>query len=105
MGLDMADGRKKGRAGISIIAVIVLLICLLIIYKTNEYNRKLEGLESELASVNSRIDDAEAMTENIREEIKYRETDDYIEDQAREQLGLRYPDEIILRPESSDSSN
>ena len=44
---------------------------------------------------------AEEKKQDIVNEIKYRETDDYIEDQAREALGLRYPDEIILVPKES----
>ena len=30
---------------------------------------------------------------------KYMQTDEYVEDVARSQLGLIYPDEIVVKPE------
>ena len=32
-------------------------------------------------------------------EKKYMQTDEYVEDVARSQLGLIYPDEIVVKPE------
>lgn len=99
---------KKKRKGLSsriamgIILGIIGFISFLIFTRTRDLNMTLKAQQEELAGINLKIERAEDETEDIRDEIKYRETDDYIEDQARESLGLRYPDEIILRPEDSE---
>lgn len=96
--------RQKGKSGFGlfITVVIVLLICGLIGWRISELNKTLESKENELAAINSEIDRASEKTKDIENEIKYRQTDDYIEDVAKDSLGLRYPDEIILVPENTD---
>ncbi len=96
--------RKRGRssrAAMGLIVIIVMFICLLIMIKTNSLSETLEAKEARLAQINLDIARAGEETKDIENEIKYRETDDFIEDQARESLGLRYPDEIILVPKES----
>ena len=92
------SNKKYSKRGISIIVVIVLLIVALIAVKTNSMRRELDKKESELASIEQKIEKAEEETDKINNEIIYRQTDEYIEDRAREDLGLRYEDEIILVP-------
>ena len=92
------SNKKYSKRGISIIVVIVLLIVGLIAVKTNSLQKELEKKESELSALEQRIIEAEEETGAIRNEIIYRTTDEYIEDRAREDLGLRYEDDIILVP-------
>ena len=99
----MSRKRSSTKVGMIIIAVIVGFICILLGVKSVRLRETLEQKQSELAAVNSEISAAEDETLVIENEIKYRETDDYIEDQARESLGLRYPDEIILVPSDGSS--
>lgn len=94
----MSKKRSGSRMGMTIIVVIVVLICILICYKTTGLSETLLRKQNELAEVNASILKAREDTVRIENEIKYRETDDYIEDKARENLGLRYPDEIIIVP-------
>ena len=98
--------RKRGRssrAAMGLIVIIVMFICLLIMIKTNSLSENLEAKEARLAQINLDIARAGEETKDIENEIKYRETDDFIEDQAREALGLRYPDEIIMVPSSGNN--
>lgn len=95
----MAKRKKNGRVGIALIAIIALIICGVIIYKTMELNNTLDAKQTELAMINAKIEQAQQKTEDINNEIKYRHTYDYIEDEARDKLGLTYPDEVILVPE------
>lgn len=92
---------RSSRAAMGLIVIIVMFICLLIMVKTNTLSDSLEAKEARLAQINVEIARAGEETKDIQNEIKYRETDDYIEDQARESLGLRYPDEVILVPKES----
>ena len=98
--------QKRGRsskAAMVIIVAIVVFICGLIYAKTDALSKKLEAKEARLAQINSEIVQAQDETRDIQNEIKYRETDDFIEDQARVALGLRYPDEIIMVPSSGNN--
>ncbi|MBO7352997.1 MAG: septum formation initiator family protein [Lachnospiraceae bacterium] len=93
--------RRKGRssrAAMGIIVIIVMFICVLILVKTEKLTSDLNAKNDVIKQLDASIAAANEKTKTIENEIKYRETDDYIEDQAREALGLRYPDEIILVP-------
>ena len=93
--------RRKGRssrAAMGIIVIIVMFICVLILVKTEMLTSDLNAKNDIIKQLDASIAAANEKTKTIENEIKYRETDDYIEDQAREALGLRYPDEIILVP-------
>ena len=98
----MSRAKKSSRRAAGIIFFVVVILCLLLYVKTEGLQSVLNGKQDELASINAKIQEAEEDTDTIKNEIKYRETDDYIEDQARESLGLRYPDEIILVPQDGD---
>ncbi|MBR5968164.1 MAG: septum formation initiator family protein [Lachnospiraceae bacterium] len=94
--------RRKGRssrAAMGIIVIIVMFICVLILVKTEKLSSELNAKNETIMQLDASIAAANEKTKSIENEIKYRETDDYIEDQAREALGLRYPDEIILVPQ------
>lgn len=93
--------RKKKSGAMWVIVIIVAFICVLLFVKTTNLNKQLNNQKEQLAGINSEIELARDKTEEIKDEIRYRETDDYIEDKARESLGLRYPDEIILVPEQT----
>ena len=45
------------------------------------------------------IDEEEMRTEEIEEMRRYMQTDRYVEEVARDKLGLVYPDEVIFKPE------
>ena len=92
------SNKKYSKRGISIIVVIVLLIVGLIAVKTNSLRQELDKKENELTAIEKKIEKAEEETARINNEIIYRQTDEYIEDRAREDLGLRYEEEIILVP-------
>ncbi len=97
----MKKAKKSSRVAMSLIVIIVMLMCILFFVKTENLSNDYKAKEAQLAQINSEIAASKQKTEEIRNEIKYRETDDFIEDTAREALGLRYPDEIILMPENT----
>ncbi len=94
--------KKYSKRGISIIVVIVLLIIGLIAIKTNSLRSELTDRETELTTLEQKITEAREETDAINKEIIYRQTDEYIEDRAREDLGLRHEDEIILKPKEEE---
>ncbi len=59
-------------------------------------SRELEVTEAELLK---QLEEAQALAKEIEEFEEYSKTEEYIEEVAREKLGLVYPDEIVLKPE------
>jgi cell division protein DivIC len=99
-GDELKMGRRyKKRTGIGIIAFVVLIFCAIVSYRRI-------GLEKESSETKLTIERLEAQIEEERERAvdinnqrAYVQTKKYIEDMAREKLGLVYEDEIIFAPE------
>ena len=91
--------RKKSQNRFSMfLAVVVMLVILgaisvrglYLTSKLNEYNAKKQELEELIEAENRR-------TAEIEEYAKYTQTNEYVEEVAREKLGLVRENEIIFR--------
>ena len=94
----------KRRLGLIVIMVVVLLICGFIFYKTMELEDEMQILHSKLDSIQEDISSAKQELENNKEEEKYRQTDDYKKDEAKDIYGLRDPDETIFLPNEPEGN-
>jgi len=90
--------KRSSSLGLWIVAVVVILLCLFLFYKTNEANNELENKQRELTEYTMAIEKANEKTLEMEEEIRFRSTDDYIEEAARG-IGLIDPNETIITPE------
>lgn len=93
--------RKKKLSRFTVFGVLTLctVLCSVAIYKnaglketSAEYSRQLQELKQE----QKKLEDEK---KDIEEYKSYVKTDEYVEDTARDKLGLVYPDEIIFEPE------
>ena len=57
------------------------------------------SLQVQAAELQEQLDSAKEDYKKLEEREKYMQTDEYVEDVARSQLGLIYPDEIVVKPE------
>lgn len=91
--------KKRSRAGLRLIALMTLIICGVLIYAKlgvqKKYNEQLARQEDLL----SQIDEAKEENKELQEYTLYMKTKKYVEDMARDILGLVYPDEIVIQPE------
>lgn len=90
---------KRRRTGLRAIALVVLLLCGIVSYKRS-------GLEAESLKLQERKQELVNQEKELKEESKsikeykaHVQTKKYIEEVAREKLGLVYEDEIIFEPE------
>ena len=90
--------RRKKSSGLGIVAFVVLIFCGIVSYsrvglaqEQVEAQRNITRIESDIAKQNQRAVD-------IKEQKEYQKTRQYIEEIARERLGLVYKDEIIFEP-------
>lgn len=81
---------------------MVLMICAVVIYKRmdleKEYNKKLQQKEVLYAQ----LEDEQFETKELENKKAYMKTKKYIEDVARDVLGLVYEDEVLFK-ESDDN--
>ena len=96
--------RRKRISRFTVFGIIVLsvVICGTMAYKYSvlktqekEYSRQLAGLKKEKKEADKRA-------EELKEYEEYVKTDEYVEEVAREKLGLVYKDEIIFEPDNDD---
>lgn len=91
--------RFQNRAGILLATVVVLILVTVVSIKSVGLLQKARELETKEAALESQIEAENQRSEEIAEFEKYTETRKYIEDTAKEKLGLVYPGEIIFRNE------
>ncbi|MBR5368058.1 MAG: septum formation initiator family protein [Lachnospiraceae bacterium] len=95
---ETTTAKKKSSLWLWIIAAVVLMLCLFLVYKTAQANEELEAKNRELSEYIDAINAANNKTHEMEEEIRYRATDEYIEEAARD-IGLIDPNETIISPE------
>ena len=83
--------------GVVVVAVVLLLIFLSM--KTISLHETATAYRRHVAELEQDIADEEDRSEDLEEQSIYIQTLQYIEEIARERLGLVYPDEVVLVPE------
>lgn len=85
----------------SILAVSSVIILLMVVVSVNSMTLKAKEKEykSQITELESQIDDEKARTEDIDRLEEYVGTDEYVEDVAKDKLGLIHENEIIFRAE------
>lgn len=89
--------RKKRRRSYIAIAIVVLFLCGLVTYQKYELIDTLEQNEKQLNALELEKDKLEEEQAEISDYEAYVQTKKYIEEIAREKLGLVYEDEIIFQ--------
>jgi cell division protein FtsB len=100
--INLRRKRKARRTGLSIIAIMVLLICGIVTYKRLELDKANAKSVSRIEELNAQIEQAKEESEDIKEKKAYMQTKKYIEEMAREKLGLVYKDDIIFESEDDN---
>ena len=90
---------KKKRSGIGIIAIVVLIICGIVSYRRVGLEAMSADYKQRKVMLEAQIKEQEERATNIKNLETYVQTKRYIEDIAREKLGLVYDYEIIFKPE------
>ena len=83
----------------AIILITLLLLVVVVLVKSIQLREKKAELQVQAAEITAQIEDAQNEHKKLEEKEDYMKTKKYVEDVARNQLGLVYPDEIVIRPE------
>ena len=89
--------RVQNRAGIVWASIVVLILVTVVSIKSIGLMQKARELEAKEASLQEQIEYETQRSDEIADFERYTETRKYIEDTAKEKLGLVYPGEIIFK--------
>ena len=90
--------RRKKQDKIAMILITIVVIVLTIVVGYRVYNLKVQLNENKekIESLNKEYAEEEKRKKEIAEYQEYTQTDEFVEDVAREKLGLVYDDEIVF---------
>ena len=82
-----------------IICILVVGICMVFLARTKELKAQNEAANQEVEELQEALQEEKDRTERLEEYAKYVNTKQYVEDMAREKLGLIYPGELVFKAE------
>ncbi len=94
--------KKKKRQNRTAMLGIILVVCALLAvlgYQTVQLQKRSDEYSARLEAVQQELEAEKARTQELEEEKVYTQSKQYIEQEAKEKLGLVNPNEIILKPE------
>ncbi len=89
--------RRRNKTGMLLITTVVLLMFFVVAVKSVELREKRADYAAREAALMQEIEAEEARSEEIAEFEKYTQTKKYVEEVAKEKLGLVYEGEIIFK--------
>ena len=92
--------RFQNKAGIVWASVVVLILVTVVCIKSVGLMQKVQEYQEKENVLTVQIEAEQQRSEQIAEFEKYTQTRKYIEETARDKLGLVYPGEIIFKNES-----
>ncbi|MDF2944787.1 MAG: hypothetical protein K0S01_3645 [Herbinix sp.] len=91
--------RQKKRTGIGVIALVVLILCGIVSYRRISLVDESKEAKLTIGRLEAQIEEQKERTIDINNMKAYVQSKRYIEDTAREKLGLVYKDEYIFKQE------
>jgi len=88
--------KRQNHFGMVMLFILVGMFCSVIGFKSIELRNKRNEYENRINTLNSQIDEQNKRTEELQEYEKYTKTVKYVEEVAKEKLGLVYADEIVF---------
>jgi len=85
------------RAFIITAAVALVLLFILVLTNVSGLSVKKKELDTKISELNQAIKEQNEKTQRLEEYREYTKTREFTEEVARDQLGLVYPGEIVLR--------
>ena len=94
--------KEKRKNGLKIIAVAVLVLFAVITYNGIQLKAERRALENRERELTAELQEEQERSGELEEQRAYMQTFRYIEEVARNVLGLVYPEETILRPQEEE---
>ncbi len=92
--------RRQNKMGMLLVITVVLMMLVVVTIKSVELREKRAAYMAREEALMQEIEAEQARTEEIEEYEKYTQTKKYVEELAKEKLGLVYEGEIIFKDEN-----
>lgn len=92
--------KRQNRFGMFLVSVVVVMLLIVVAFNSIELMAKKEAYQQKEASLEAQIAAEQERAEEIEEFEKYTHTKKYIEEVARDKLGLVYEGEILFKDEN-----
>lgn len=92
--------KRQNRFGMFLASAVVVMLLIVVAVKSSELKDKKAFYQQKEAALSEQIAAEEERALEIEEYEKYTQTKKYIEDVAKEKLGLVYEGEIIFKDEN-----
>ena len=83
----------------AVFCILVVAICIVFHSRGNELKAQNEEDKAQIEQLRAEIEEEEQRTQDLQVYSKYVNTMQFVEDMAREKLGLIYPGELIFKSE------
>ncbi len=93
---------KQKKSGLKVIAFVVFVLFVVMSFNTFSVQKDKKALETQYSELEEKLQDEQDRAEILKDRAAYMQTTRYIEEIARERLGLVYEEEIIFRPETEE---
>ncbi len=91
--------KKENRLGMVMVTIAVCMLLAVVAVKSVELRQKQETYAARISQLDGQIEAEKKRSEEIEEYEKYTKTTKFVEEVAKDKLGLVYEGEIIFKPE------
>ncbi|MBQ2802354.1 MAG: septum formation initiator family protein [Lachnospiraceae bacterium] len=92
--------KNQNRFSMFLVTLVVLMIMVVVAVGRIELLQRLDEVKAKEAELETQIQAEEKRTEEIEEYRKYTQTKKYVEEVAKDKLGLVYEGEILFKEEN-----
>ncbi len=94
--------KKENKIGLMLVLLVVVLLIIVVSVPSMKLLKRVEQNNMRIANLEQQIADEEKRSDEIEEYTKYTKTKKYVEEVARDKLGLVYDGEIVFRNENNN---
>ena len=91
--------RRQSKLGMISVSVVVLMLLVVLLYSMASLKVKRDGYVERENALNEQIEKEQLRSEELEEYDKYTKTAAYVEEVAKDKLGLVYENEIVFQAE------
>ena len=94
--------KRQNRLGMILVSIVVIMLFAVILIKSIDLREKKAAYDEKEVMLEQQIEAEQERTKELIEYEKYTKTAKYVEEVAKDKLGLVYEDEIIFESEDGN---
>lgn len=94
--------KRQNRLGMALVSMVVVMLMVVILFKSHELKADQAAYLEKETMLQAQIDDEHERTKELEEYEKYTKTDKFVEEIAKEKLGLLYENEILFKSDINE---